>query len=122
MKLFYMYFLDFVSRSLVLRLSWGLNLGSIGYVILLAKKYSSVQKLTEEDFFLGSHTGELAKLFYLQKKQKIEKYIYRLNDENEKEQANKELVWLDHMIALHFSYLLAPLIKTVLIALKLVMN
>ena len=65
------------------------------YEILNAAKSPNLPNLTEEDFFLGNHTGELARLFYLQKKQKIEKYIHRLRDENEKKQSHKELAWLD---------------------------
>lgn len=64
------------------------------YEILCAAKSFDMPKLTERDFFLGSHTGELAPLFYLQQKQKIEKYIHRISDENEKERAHKELAWL----------------------------
>ena len=67
------------------------------YEILCAKKINGMPKLTERDFFLGSHAGELASLFYLQKKQKIEKYIHRISDVNEKMQALKELAWLNEL-------------------------
>ena len=64
------------------------------YEILCASKNSEIPLLSEEDFFVGSHTGELASRFYLQKKQKIEKYIHLISDEKEKEQAYKKLSWL----------------------------
>ena len=61
-------------------------------------KSSEMPKLTEKDFFLGIHTGELAPHFYLQKKQKIEKYIHLVKDKKEKEQAKNELVWLSEAL------------------------
>ena len=61
-------------------------------------KSSETSCLLEEDFFVGSYTGELAPQFYLQKKQKIERYIHRISDENEKKQACKELAWLDNRL------------------------
>ena len=68
------------------------------YEILLAVKSSEMPELTEKDFFLGIHRGELASQFYLQKKQKIESYIQRITDENEKEQARKEIAWLERAL------------------------
>ena len=65
------------------------------YEILIARKTKVLMTLSEENFFLGSHKGELAKLFYLQKKRKFEKYIHCISNENEKQQAYKEFVWLD---------------------------
>ena len=54
---------------------------------------------TEKDFFLGSYKGDFASQFYLQKKQKIEKYIHHISDENEKKQAHKQLAWLNKALA-----------------------
>ena len=69
------------------------------YEILYVSKGGNIQELTEEDFFLGSFTGELAPHYYLQKKQKIEKYVHKIRDENEKQQAHKELSWLEKKLA-----------------------
>ena len=65
------------------------------YEILCAKKTPKVPKLTEKEAFLGSYAGELAQLFYLHKKQKIEKYIHCISDDGAKQQACKELKWLE---------------------------
>ena len=65
------------------------------YEILFAKKSSDILIFTEEDFFLGSFTGEHAAQYYSQKKQKIEGYIHRINDAYEKTQAQSKLEWLD---------------------------
>ena len=67
------------------------------YEILCAAKCTEMPLYTEEDFFLGSHTGEFASQFYLQKKQKIEGYIERVTDEKEKEKAFNELTWLSRI-------------------------
>ena len=68
------------------------------YEILCASRSSEMPMLTEEDFFIGNQTGELASRFYMQKKQKIEMYIQFITDENEKEQARKELAWLGKVL------------------------
>ena len=68
------------------------------YEILCAAKSSEVPYLSEEDIFLGWHKGELASQFYLLSKLKIEKYVHRINDKDEKRQAHKEIAWLEKTI------------------------
>ena len=67
------------------------------YEIFSAKKTHEIINFTKKEAFLGNYTGELAQLFYAQKKQKIEKYIHCINDADAKEQALRELEWLESL-------------------------
>ena len=61
------------------------------YEIMAAKKVPSPAPLSETECFLGSHTCGLAMDFYLQKKEKIEKYIHRITEPTAKKRAEWEL-------------------------------
>ena len=68
------------------------------YEIIVAKKTASPTPPTEAEFFLGSHSCELAREFYLQKMDKINKYILRITEPDALKKAERELWELKNRI------------------------